>query len=198
MKGLSTRFHLALGLSSLVLSILLVALYFGLVPDRDAAVRAGRLALAEAVAASSTALMDEQEDSNLRNLLGFIARRNPELLSIGLRRADGVLLIEFGAHQDHWQKPRTGASTDARLVVPILQGRARWGHAELRFTYPDTNLELIAESTEFEFPVADNLSTTALPEPALIEFIRSLDPLKIHERELSQDDRVRTFELNGV
>ena len=133
MKGLSTRFHLALGLSLMVLSILLVALYFGLIPDREAAVRAGRMALAEAVAASSTALMDEQEDSKLRNLLGFIARRNPDLLSIGLRRADGVLLIEFGEHGGHWQAQRAGVSTDAQLIVPILQGSARWGHAELRF-----------------------------------------------------------------
>ncbi|MFZ2648774.1 MAG: ATP-binding protein [Burkholderiaceae bacterium] len=133
MKGFSTRFHLALGLSSLMLSALLVALYLGLVPDRDGAVRAGRLALAEAVAASSTELMDEQEDSQLRRLLGFIARRNPELLSIGLRRADGVLLIEVGEHAGAWQAQRAGVSTDAQLLVPILQGTARWGHAELRF-----------------------------------------------------------------
>ena len=133
MKGFSSRFHLALGLSSLVASVLLMALYFGLVPDRDGAVRAGRLALAEVVAAASTAVMDEQEDSKLRNLLGFIARRNPELQSIGLRRADGVVLVQVGEHEATWRAPRAGGSTDAQLVVPILQGSARWGHAELRF-----------------------------------------------------------------
>ena len=133
MKGFSSRFHLALGLSSLVASVLLLALYFGLVPDRDGAVRAGRLALAEAVAIAATAVMDEQEDSKLRNLLGFIARRNPELQSVGLRRADGVLLVQVGEHEATWQAPRPGVSNDARLSVPILQGTARWGHAELRF-----------------------------------------------------------------
>ncbi len=133
MRHLSSRFHLALGLSSLVLSVLLLALYFGLIPDRDAAVRAGRVALAEAVAASSTALMDEQQDSKLRNLLAFIAQRNPELLSVGLRRADGVLLIEHGEHGSAWRAPRPGVSRDTQIVVPILQGAARWGHAELRF-----------------------------------------------------------------
>ncbi len=133
MKGFSSRFHLALGLSSLVASVLLLALYFGLVPDRDGAVRAGRQALAEAVAIASTAVMDEQEDSKLRNLLGFIARRNPELQSVGVRRADGVLLVQVGEHEATWQAPRAGVSNDAQLVVPILQGTARWGHAELRF-----------------------------------------------------------------
>jgi PAS domain S-box-containing protein len=133
MKHLSSRFHLAVGLSSLVLSVLLLALYFGLIPDRDAAVRAGRVALAEAVAASSTALMDEQQDSKLRNLLAFIARRNPQLLSVGLRRADGVLLIEHGEHGAVWRAPRAGVSRDTQIVVPILHGAARWGHAELHF-----------------------------------------------------------------
>ena len=133
MKRLSSRFHLALGLSSLVASVLLLALYLGLVPDRDGAVRAGRLALAEAVAIASTAVVDEQEDSKLRNLLGFIARRNPDLLTIGLRRADGVLLVQTGEHEATWQASRASVSTDAQLIVPILQGTARWGHAELRF-----------------------------------------------------------------
>jgi glutaconate CoA-transferase subunit B len=36
-----------------------------------------------------------------------------------------------------------------------------------------------------------------LPDVALIECIRRLDPMKIHHRELSQADRVRTFQLSG-
>jgi PAS domain S-box-containing protein len=133
MKGLSTRTHLALGLSSMVLSMLLVALHFGMIPDRDGAVRSGRVALAEVVAAITTTMMDEQEDVELRSLLGFIVRRNPDLRSIGLRRVDGVLLIEFGEHESHWRKPHKTVSSDGQLIVPILQGTAHWGHAELRF-----------------------------------------------------------------
>ena len=187
MKGLSTRFHLALGLSSLVLSILLLALYFGLVPDRDGAVRAGRLALAEAVAASSTALMDEQEDAQLRNLLGFIARRNPDLLSIGLRRADAVLLIEFGEHEGHWQTQRVGVSTDAQLVVPILQGTARWGHAELRFVpLGAAGLQGVLSSAPVKLIGAVVVSCFALFYLYLRRMLRHLDPSR------SIPGRVRT------
>jgi len=91
--------------------------------------------------------------------------------------------------------PYRGGGPDYIVTDLGVFGFNAEGHAELRAVYPDTSIEMVAESTEFEFPVAENLSTAALPEPALIELIRRLDPLKIHERELSQDDRLRTFEL---
>ncbi len=134
MKGLSTRFHLALGLSSLVASVLLVSLYYGLVPDRDAALRSGRMALAEAVAISATELLDDDGNERLAHVLNFIARRNPELHSIGVRRHGGELLLQAGAHAQHWQAPADGISTDSQLLVPIQAGAQRWGHVELRFT----------------------------------------------------------------
>ena len=72
------------------------------------------------------------------------------------------------------------------------------GHAQLRAVYPDTSVELVAENTEFDFPVAGHLTTASLPDSEMIEFIRRLDPMKIHQRELSQADRERTFQLNGT
>ena len=134
MKGLSSRFHLALGLASLVVSLMLVALNIGLLPDRDDAVLAGRVALAESVAMGTTLLMDEDGDeARLRNLLGFVARRNPELKSIGVRRADGLLLLDIGSHATAWHISAPGSATPGQLEVPILQGRGHWGRAELRF-----------------------------------------------------------------
>ncbi len=133
MKGLSTRFHLALGLSSLVVTVLLLALNVGLVPDRDGALRAGRQSLAEAVAAGSTALMDDEDDTRLRRLLAFVAQRNPELLSLGVRRADGTLAVQVGDHEQGWAPPADAVSTETQLVLPILQGTERWGRVELRF-----------------------------------------------------------------
>jgi glutaconate CoA-transferase subunit B len=72
------------------------------------------------------------------------------------------------------------------------------GHLQLRAVYPDTSVELVAENTEFNFPVAEHLTTADLPDVALIEFIRHLDPMKIHQRELSPADRGRFFQLSGA
>ncbi len=72
------------------------------------------------------------------------------------------------------------------------------GHLQLKAVYPDTSVELVAENTGFDFPVTENLTTADLPDVALIEFIRNLDPMKIHQRELGPTDRERTFQLNGA
>jgi len=138
MKGLSSRFHLALGLSLLIVSVMLVALHLGLVPDRDAAVRDGRLALAESLAMSSTMLLDQQNEdedadtSRLARLMAFAVRRNPTLLSVGLRRADGSLAATTGDHST-WRTAATLASNETQITVPIAQGGDNWGRAELRF-----------------------------------------------------------------
>ena len=47
LQALNTRTYIALGLAFLVVSLLLVAAFAGLVPDRSAAIREGRAALAE-------------------------------------------------------------------------------------------------------------------------------------------------------
>ena len=137
MKGLlSSRLHLALGLSSLVVSLLLLALNLGWLPDRDEAVRRGRIALAESVAVGSSLLLDEPEAADgprLRTLLSFMVRRNPELLSVGLRREDGNLLIAVGAHAGSWRADAENAQAAGQMTVPILQQRAPWGRVELRF-----------------------------------------------------------------
>ena len=71
------------------------------------------------------------------------------------------------------------------------------GHARLKAVYPDTDIDIIQQNTEFDFPVSDNLAVVDLPTPEMIEFIRAMDPMKIHERELGKSDRSRTFELYG-
>ena len=134
MKGLSSRFHLAVGMTALVVSVLLLALHFGLVPDRDQAVRAGRLALAESVALGSAELVDDEDESRLRRLLRLVVRRNPELLSIGIRQADGELWASTGDHVVQWRAPAAGTSTETQVVLPILRESQRWGQAELRYT----------------------------------------------------------------
>ena len=71
------------------------------------------------------------------------------------------------------------------------------GHARLAAVYPDTDAGLVQDNTGFEFPVAENISVADLPAPGMVEFIRAMDPLKIHQRELRRSDYTRTFDLVG-
>ena len=56
MKWLNARVYISFGLASLAASLVLISSMFGLFPDREHAVREGRAALAETLAASATAL----------------------------------------------------------------------------------------------------------------------------------------------
>ena len=82
MKLLGTRTYISLGLVSLVSSALLAASFLGLVPDRAGAVREGRIALAESIAASSTALLSSSDPRRLEVklhdvLMAYLAEASP-------------------------------------------------------------------------------------------------------------------------
>ena len=67
------------------------------------------------------------------------------------------------------------------------------GHMRLCALFPDVSLEEVAENTGFDLEISDGLDTIPLPSPEAIAIIRSLDPLKIHEKEIQPADRERTF-----
>jgi PAS domain S-box-containing protein len=132
-KRPSTRFFVALGLGSLTASVLLAAVYLQLVPDRVGAVRAGRAALAEAVAASTTTLVNQDDLARVQAQLDFLVQRNHDLLSVAVRKADGVIMASAGEHDPHWSALPGEVSMDTQVQVPILAGTEKWGQVELRF-----------------------------------------------------------------
>ncbi len=131
MKFLSTRAHIALGLTALVTTALLAAVMLGLLPDRDGAIRSGRIALAEAVAASATALVMAGDARRLESVLRFVVERNDELLSAAVRSSEKRLVAVGGDHA-RWL-PMEGSATDTQLQVPIWAEQRYWGQLELRF-----------------------------------------------------------------
>ena len=129
---LSSRFHLAMGLASLVVTLTLGATWLGLVPDRDAAVREGRVALSESMAVTASTLIEDGTlldtdpqalADRLAGTLGFVAKRNAAILSVGVRSADGRLVATVGEHAGSWKPLAGGVSTDTEVSVPLLQGR---------------------------------------------------------------------------
>ena len=133
MKFLSTRTYISMGLVSLVSSVLLAASFFGLLPDRVGAIREGRLALAESIAAAGTAILSSPDPRRLEDVLRFIQKRNASLLSIGLRTQDGKLVLVTGDHARHWLPMEIPAAGDSQIMVHLFSGSQPWGQLELRF-----------------------------------------------------------------
>ncbi|MEX8494009.1 ATP-binding protein [Sphaerotilus sp.] len=186
MRPLSSRFHLALGLSSLVVSVLLMAQFIGLLPDRDAPLRAARVSLAETVAVSSMAMLDAQDHDRLKQVLDFVVQRNPTLRAVRLRRADGALYLQAGLPGAETAPeaavPDNGhaASTDTHLRLQLLQGSAPWGQVELQFDplHNTSNWRSWLGSTEL-LVAAIAPSCFGLFYFYLRRMLRHLDPSKV-------------------
>jgi PAS domain S-box-containing protein len=122
-----------MGLAFLVASLLLAAAFFGLMPDRAAAIREGRAALAELAAANATALATRGDIAQAEAMLKFMVSRNGELRSAALRKSGGDVVASVGEHARIWQPMADDRSTDRQIKVPIRSGRGRWGQIELAF-----------------------------------------------------------------
>jgi PAS domain S-box-containing protein len=131
-KRFSAKCHIALGLIFLVVTLVLVASYLGFVPDRLGAIRAGRTALAESIAANSSIFISQSDIRRLEATLRLVIARNPDILSAAVRRSDGQAVVRIGEHDRHWRDMVGEHSTDSQLQVPIWAGKQKWGTVELR------------------------------------------------------------------
>ena len=133
MKRLNARFFVSMGLVSLLASVMLLAMYLGYIPDHNATIRQGRATLAETIAVATSTLISQSNMKAAEAVLEFTVKRNPDLLSAAVVKADGETVVVIGDHAQHWQELEGGISTDAQIQVPILAAGAKWGRVELRF-----------------------------------------------------------------
>ena len=133
MKFLSTKAHIAMGQSFLLMTLLLSAAFLGLIPDRQGAVRDGRISLAEAIAVNSSALVMQEDLLRLEATLDLLITRNDDLLSGAVRRSDGETVIMVGDHLSYWHELPGSQSTMSQVIVPIWSGNQEWGRVELRY-----------------------------------------------------------------
>jgi diguanylate cyclase (GGDEF)-like protein len=67
-----------------------------------------------------------------------VVSRNPEILSIAIRGADGKLLVEAGGHEVSWIEPGDGKSTATHMLVPLRNADVPQGRIEIVFRPFDT------------------------------------------------------------
>ncbi len=127
-------YRVSLGLVSVLLSVLLVARSVGVLPDPDAAALARRESTCEAVAIECAVASRRGDGPAAAEAFArAVARRTPDLLSIGVRDATGKLVVDTGGHADHWGDA-DGPSTPTHLhaAVPKEDGTP-WARVETVF-----------------------------------------------------------------
>ena len=105
----------------------------GFIPDRQSAVLEGRAALCESIAMSGSDYIARSEMRRLEHLLESLVERQPDIVSAGVRRADGRLPIDIGGHRENWSEDESERSNSTHVRVPIRSGEEKWGTVELRF-----------------------------------------------------------------
>jgi diguanylate cyclase (GGDEF)-like protein len=129
--GLSLR--LSACLTSLTLSVLLMAAVIGLIPDRESAVLAGRKALSEAIAIQCSVAAQRDNLADAREALAATVARHRDLVSVAVRSPDGGLLLAAGDPDQQAQRSGEAVSTATLVSVPITRGETPWGNLEIRF-----------------------------------------------------------------
>ena len=135
-KSLSATSRITLSLVSMALTTLLGAHLLGLVPNERDAIMRGRSHLCESIAIQFSVLAHRGDHEAMETSLKAIVDRNKEILSVGLRQADGTLVVATDTHAQTWPASTTGQSTETHMFVPIFQGDRRWGTVEVCYTSP--------------------------------------------------------------
>lgn len=108
------------------------------------------------------------------------------ITSVGHRTAEGKSRSEMGYR---------GQGPDSIVTELGVFDFDDSGQARLAAVYPDVAVADVREHTGFAFPLRCDLGPVPLPTAEMVAFIRKLDPLRIHERELRPEDRARDFAL---
>ncbi len=113
--------------------VILGSLFFETMPDRSAQQRAVRKAVGEALAVQLAEMLRREEPREIEKALATIAARTEGLRSVGVRRADGTLVLDSGAHARQWKPDDGDRSRPEQLTVPLHAQGERWGRVEMAF-----------------------------------------------------------------
>lgn len=130
MRSLPPKFYLAFGLTSLLLSIVLLAMLTGMIPDRKQLALQSRAVFAETVASASSLFLQRSDFKSIRYNLEFVVERHPDLFAASVVRHSDSSNVVIGEVPDII----TEEIQEARMTVPVLSNDgSEWGQVILDF-----------------------------------------------------------------
>jgi diguanylate cyclase (GGDEF)-like protein len=126
--------RISLGLVALTCSILVSLDLLGLLPAPDDGALEQRIQLCETLAAQTLPAIERNDLASVRAALQITVIRREDVLSAGLRSADGRLLLVIGEHRELWEPDRERREGATHVEIPLFKQGRRWGTIEVRFT----------------------------------------------------------------
>jgi diguanylate cyclase (GGDEF)-like protein/PAS domain S-box-containing protein len=182
----SATTRVTLGLICLVISVWLVSYLLGMFPDNLAERTDGRVKLSENIALNCSLFATRNDLPMIEESLRKLLERNSEVLSAGIRRPSGELLMFAGPHDTQWTLKLLDKSTSTQMRVPILEGQHLWGNVELRFRERPGENTWVRKYPLLGLGIFANAVTFILFFIYLRGVLRHLDPTKVIPRRVRQ------------
>lgn len=142
MITISPTIRISLGLTSIIISVLLAGNLIGLIPDKSIIELESRKSIAKTVTTQCTFAARNNNVALIKRVMKVMVNLNPDILSLGLRGANGTYIAQTRDHQIRWVAPTGDDSTFTHWQVPIHQGERPWATMEISFPPLDANVVL--------------------------------------------------------
>ena len=123
--------RISLGLAGLFVSVLLLARALDLLPDPDAAAVARRVTVCESLAVECSLAVQHDDQGRVEEYMRAVTGRHDEVVSAGVRLADGRLAFAVGDHDAAWAGADPEKSTPTHMFAAIARDGEPWGKVEL-------------------------------------------------------------------
>ena len=136
-----------------------------------------RKKVSESLAIQLSMLTPENNLEELKKLAVALSKRNADILSTGIRLANGKLIFTAGNHHHWWGNYTSDKSTPTHVVVPVYQHEDVWGRVEIKFS-PLTNNSLkdFSHQPFFKLAVYVLISGFLVFLVFMLRIMRKLDP----------------------
>lgn len=130
----STLIRVTFGIVSLTLAMALMAdAVFHILRDDVDVAREVRKRVSENVAIHISVLANKKDIDGIERTTKNILAREPDVLSIAVRRGTGEILFSTPDHARYWVAPPGDESTLTHVVVPMFSAGKAWGRVEIAF-----------------------------------------------------------------
>ena len=149
--ALSPTLRISMGLVSMLLGLLMILdLVLEVLPNQRAMTMSVREQVSVHLAVQvRKSLNENQSAGKLQENLVELVEQSNDIVSMAVRRDNGVVYAASALHAKKWEAPPLGASTLNSIVVPLNAGDHRWGQLEVQFNspWPDSLVGWIRQPT---------------------------------------------------
>jgi diguanylate cyclase (GGDEF)-like protein/PAS domain S-box-containing protein len=172
--------RISLALTLLSACIFISANMIGFTQNEDAQALEYRILIAESLTMQFAVMIPQRDTRKIEELIQLITKRNPTILSTGIRKATGELIFQSPDHEKYWEGYSAEASNSTHILVPLLNGDQLWGNVEIRFDMlKGLSLAGFIQKELFATIIFSSLIGFVVYLAFMLRTLRELDPSRV-------------------